>query len=1278
MNMNLFSNIKKVFCRKGLSSFILYTLYFIVSASLFSCTDDLAVTIDNNEPGENFTGITLFIPDVNNAAEFGATRGDEYVNTRAYDQAKEGNFNTLYIVAIDESKKAHIFLRNESDGIVEEIYSRYYISLPAGKYKFYVVANFNRYLFKDNGDNTTFYEKVNEADDPEKVIRELILEFTSSRPLEPGFLPMACLNENIRVGANKSDADRSSIDENGYVTVPTYENIYVYADLNYLCAKVRYTILFDRSHSEFGSDDVIDVHRNTNSLSTPYATNIRKETTIKEGNPVTDFITETSGESLGATSQWDLYLDRYIYNPEKKTELDFYTETDADKIKAALDGLEAWSSSKGEWSTAFKNMRAWQGVTYLPENLIKDNPTLLKFPYSFNNVEGAEPKIMTLDWTDSDNENLAGIKRSTMYDIYAIIKSPDAEQWSVNVIPQPWSLEELTYHLHGPYELIVETTEVPSISLQESAVFWFRSDVPPSEIGFVSPQVSINNTPEVASSMRDIFIGGVVKNEDGTYAKNENGDYLFQVSLNEEIPYNIFYKFISDSKENEGYTIKDISFFHIVAGSLYKRIEIKDLDLKPYLNVSPQTIIIDTRELYTSPADGITYNIRFDTNVSSKDVTDGSVSLTLSDPSKLNEGKGDGALKMSNPGGFRLSGTVYQIDEKSGIFPLTIKDIISGNTYWNENNEYTLTFTLNAPGLDEPIVKVVTIKVRPFNGTYVIHFRDNTKDWEQAHIYIFQDLTLPSDMQYIENGVTKPYEYAGKIVGYVEENPTSGFQWNAAVQFVFTNNMAFRGWHGSNVMVKKDGKFVEREGFEGENVYGGPDGDVINNPWAEAHYNTIIPTGDEKELTVDSPTYGFVIFGVPDERLADQSFNHNYKDKWFKFWNYDYAYNKTYMLEPNGQRHDRYNYDIDFNLDHRNSGGDWNCSECTKRGADQNGSDDFGFYPGVAMEKEADGWWKYTLTGVAQPGRTVIIFANWHEPWNPEHKWFDFAAEDYRWPGDYEAGLPLFDFEDNEGWFLFDGNTSNNDQQFTDERPTTKETPHNFNATITSNMQVEIKIPSAGEKVISSVTANGVNGSKGTTDVSRGVVTYNFSGINSNSSKMDIVVNYSGNSKTYKVNPKFFKKSSSGYVTAQPLYLEYAAGIKLYVKWNDQVQPNKSYWKDYEQWRQTCFYVPPTNGGSNYLNVYWGEDETWNNKMASYHFTDKEIGNYKHIDVTTTEPSGNVKDKLELRLCTTESGDNRYWKVLNVEDLPQYYYPAADKYMINWHLLTSPYDPPTN
>lgn len=1167
---------------------------FLVLGAIFvftlqSCTDEWGINSGNDEFNENEPGITFYIPNIDYAAEYGATRSDEFANTRAYDQAKEGNFNTLYIAAVNENGKVFTFLKTTSNGIDEDGYLKYRVNLNKGTYRFYIVANLNRYTLIEDNASATFADIATS----EENIRKHILNFSASTPLEPGFLPMACLNEEIYIGRSRAEATKNE-NKDSYVDVPAKngsgESLNIYADLKFLCSKVRYTILFDRDQSEFkGSDDIINFNRNTTS-NPPFVSNLRTQTAINntEDKPKVEenFLTDNSGKP----SQWTLFLDRFIYPKDNNGNIE-YSISKNDLKDLLKKGLTQWVEGN-DWNTTYADARAWQGITYLPENLLdgEGEKTFLNFPYTINNQTGANsPRAIELfsNGVNGDEEDV--LKRSMMYDVVVFVKSTDPAQWQINVIPSQWTLQELAYQLHGPYELIVETSIVEKISMEEEAVFWYRSDVPPEQIGFISPEVSTSGNE--GEDMAPLFIGGVMKDDNGNYVKNENGDYLFHVGMNLDIPYDVIDKLnrlYAEGNDGNKYNKSDISFFHIVAGSLQKRIEIKDLDLNPYLKVTPQTFIIDTRELYTSTKDDIDFDIFFETNV---DPNETSITLVMEDPSKLvADGVGEGALKISNPEGYKNNGTTYNLTKKTGKFQLNIKDIITGNPYWNLNNEYTLKFilTVHREGLEDFIVeKDVIIKVRPFSGSYVIHFRDNTRPWEDPHIYVYQDLILPSDLKsgYDSNGEWRDNsEFAGRIVGYIERNPSSGLQWNAAVQYVFSNNLSFKGWKG----------------------YGGPD---INNPYDDCTRTLDLPSDSENS---NRSTMGFVMFGLPDGSGS---------------WNYSYAYNETYGLDVNPDREKRYNYNVNFNGDHQAAIDRWHCGTCRNYAPDYN-NNKHRFYPGISMEQEEDGWWKYTLTGVAQPGRTMIIFANYHEPWSQPDG--DYTAEDNRWPGDYEAGLPLFDFEDNEGWFLFNGNTTIMDQKFTDDKPVSKVIPHKFTSAYNNKLRIGVK----GD--VSNITVNNVSVNR--TELTNGISYFNVDNFNSSNASIPVIVN----GKTYNLAPKNFEYKNGRYVTAKPLYLEFEDEINLFVKWNDHI---------------TGEYHPGTNG-SNYLMVIYGT------KNVTYDVTAKEYGNYKYVRFKAETPLSN-KGQIQFKL----PADNNFNKTLTVEKLPEYYIPDGGYYLINLHKM---------
>lgn len=87
-------------------------------------------------------------------------------------------------------------------------------------------------------------------------------------------------------------------------------------------------------------------------------------------------------------------------------------------------------------------------------------------------------------------------------------------------------------------------------------------------------------------------------------------------------------------------------------------------------------------------------------------------------------------------------------------------------------------------------------------------------------------------------------------------------------------------------------------------------------------------------------------------------------------------------------------------------------------------------WPGVQMIRESgenEGWWKITLPDMCVPGKTLIMFVKQHG--NVEQE----AYQD-RYPLHLRPGVPLYDYEDREGWFLYD-KKQNTESEFVDDKP---------------------------------------------------------------------------------------------------------------------------------------------------------------------------------------------------------------------------------------------------
>lgn len=86
-------------------------------------------------------------------------------------------------------------------------------------------------------------------------------------------------------------------------------------------------------------------------------------------------------------------------------------------------------------------------------------------------------------------------------------------------------------------------------------------------------------------------------------------------------------------------------------------------------------------------------------------------------------------------------------------------------------------------------------------------------------------------------------------------------------------------------------------------------------------------------------------------------------------------------------------------------------------------------WPGVKMKADPDnqGWFYFDLPALAEPGKTLIMFADGHE--GPKDN-----NPQFRYPAHLVPGVPLYDYADKDGWFLYNYKKGN-DNGFVDDKP---------------------------------------------------------------------------------------------------------------------------------------------------------------------------------------------------------------------------------------------------
>lgn len=209
-------------------------------------------------------------------------------------------------------------------------------------------------------------------------------------------------------------------------------------------------------------------------------------------------------------------------------------------------------------------------------------------------------------------------------------------------------------------------------------------------------------------------------------------------------------------------------------------------------------------------------------------------------------------------------------------------------------------------------------------------------------------------------------KYPSTPVGYKADEKDSKSATFAALEYCFTSDVAFQGWKG----------------------YGGPDKHDPNN---------VASSLDGNGFLLNQSFY----------LNADNTTNSGDPTKTYKYMRFNDGHYAKLANQPEKCTDE----------DHR-------CSEYSEK---------VQVWPGILMYKEtsgkAKGWWTYELSGVAQPGRSIIMFAN--------KKGEKYETTEYRFPDHDLAGVPLFDYEDKEGWFVVSNQDGSDyvNNRFYDDNP---------------------------------------------------------------------------------------------------------------------------------------------------------------------------------------------------------------------------------------------------
>lgn len=876
-----------------------------------SCAD-----IDFQQPGAAGSDaqlvLNISVPNAEVRDRASRAMADEQAPTQNLED-KEGNIADLHIVLYDRNNTTGAPERVETVAATDitradATITKEISELRMGTYKIYVLANVA--LLKDTSGASIDFDNISSS-----ALDEFIMNLADG--LQPDYLPMLYT---------------------GQVTIGATSQV-VNANMRIAAVKLRLNVIFDPEIE--GVDADLLPHSMTIMGAT--VTNIAKEAKLVRN---TSYITSNlEATRLVEGVHYDVTgLEGSYYNASNSS-----TGSNVVAVKPgnAIPGVEVGGYLGKHW--------VWQATLYVPERYVAADgaATALNIEAALYDSNGSQMGDRTRTYTianlgawsgASAADDVKSMPRGTYYEVVGLLKNADILTAS-SITIQDWTVQTINAGLNGAPSTTFLTVESSVIGVETGkwTTFWFDTDADIAEVDAYLQSGEGFKTISVDGSPVPFFEAEVVKDAAGNYALNGE-HHQIRIHIHDDVPFGL----LNSMSEED---LKPYRYFYVAAGNLRKLIEVTPLTIKAVFTVDPQQIIIDMRELISSGLGSVSFDITYSTNVATNNIT-------LSDPFGLLQGiteNGTTALRLS---GTAVSGTT--LTNRNGKLTLTADGLMKGLDFWQSGHDFSVTLSLQVPGEAQPRKIPVTIVVRPYSSDYVIHFKSNKADaqWTDAHIYVYQALDLPSTASGKSRDNHNIADYAGWTVGYQIENDEENC--NAALEYLFSNDIVFKGWDG----------------------YGGS-----------------VKFCDQSELYVYDKN-GFVIISKGDGDKG-RAFNAQY--------------NNT----------EKYYYgDINLNESHRVNQGSWVCTKCQTRGNVYGTGDTHRMWPGIAMEPEDNGWWKYTLSGVATPGKTMIMFTDGHD-----------GNLGRRFPDENQVGVPLFDFPDHEGWFLFDGYTSNKNQNFVDDEP---------------------------------------------------------------------------------------------------------------------------------------------------------------------------------------------------------------------------------------------------
>ncbi|MCH5226261.1 MAG: hypothetical protein J1F16_00365 [Muribaculaceae bacterium] len=382
----------------------------MLALSMASCSNEAEEPIVKPEVNGDPV-LTLFVPDfdaMNSRASFEASQSEAGIQNLWFFAFNASGAETQTPAFAKDIKDRKDDTNKDYTGYND--FAKYEITeLIPGTYHIYVVANLDASGHNYLSSNGTVADTWTE-----KQVKEIILNFSSTNLPTAGYLPMGCYNTEVRSGATNETATTEIAGNGNFEFNENSKALWI--DLTVLCAKVRYTILFDNTgfSEKFGTSKV-DFETGTAANNTNVS-NLKSQVAWKDGAANSEVVFNATNLPLNAVAYPETnskYFDIESLNTVPNVTL------------ADLSTENVWGETSGK--------RAWQGIVYLPEGTTASS--ILKFKEKTSYIDPSKPTQTQLFWGSK------GLERGNFYDLVFKVKSPDDIEFAVHVKVNAWKYE---------------------------------------------------------------------------------------------------------------------------------------------------------------------------------------------------------------------------------------------------------------------------------------------------------------------------------------------------------------------------------------------------------------------------------------------------------------------------------------------------------------------------------------------------------------------------------------------------------------------------------------------------------------------------------------------------------------------------------------------------------------------------------------------------------------------------------------------------------------------